>query len=95
MSVSTPLVCPKCGSGMAAYERNGIVIDQCTSCRGVFLDRGELEHLLDAEAAYVRPATPAPYRPQQHGERSDHHGGRSDQHGGRGRRGGFLGNLFD
>ena len=47
-----PLVCPKCGSDMRAYERNGVTIDQCTGCRGIFLDRGELERLTDAEAAF-------------------------------------------
>ena len=48
------LVCPKCQSPMTSYERNGITIDQCTGCRGVFLDRGELERLVDAEGAYYQ-----------------------------------------
>lgn len=45
---------------MRSYERNGITIDQCTECRGIFLDRGELERLVDAEAAYYgdRPSAP-------------------------------------
>src|SRR6266511_4223862 len=38
---------------MRSYERSGITVDQCTQCRGVFLDRGELERLIDAEAAYA------------------------------------------
>ncbi len=46
------LTCPKCHGVMRSYERNGVVVDQCTGCRGIFLDRGELETLLDAEAAY-------------------------------------------
>jgi Zn-finger nucleic acid-binding protein len=37
---------------MRSYERNGVTIDQCTNCRGLFLDRGELERLVDAEGAY-------------------------------------------
>ena len=53
----TPLVCPKCGSDMRAYERNGVTIDQCTGCRGIFLDRGELEKLTDAEAAFYGSRT--------------------------------------
>lgn len=36
---------------MRSYERSGIAIDQCTECRGVFLDRGELERLIVAESA--------------------------------------------
>ena len=35
---------------MRAYERSGITVDHCAECRGIFLDRGELERLLDAEA---------------------------------------------
>lgn len=44
------LVCPKCGGTMRARERRGVVIDLCSECRGVFLDRGELDRLLDLEA---------------------------------------------
>ncbi len=55
------LVCPKCGSEMRSYERNGITVDQCTGCRGLFLDRGELERLIDAESQfYERERAPAP-----------------------------------
>ena len=46
------LTCPKCESPMRSYERSGITVDQCTGCRGVFLDRGELERLVDAEGTY-------------------------------------------
>ena len=48
----TTLTCPKCTASMRVYERNGIVIDQCTECRGVFLDRGELERLIEAENGF-------------------------------------------
>jgi len=37
---------------MRQYERNGVTIDQCSECRGIFLDRGELEKLTDAETSY-------------------------------------------
>lgn len=88
--VQGSLTCPKCGGAMRSYERSGITVDQCTECRGVFLDRGELERLIDAEAASYedREAAPAP---------QGHEGRRSEGHGapGRGRRGGFLGNLFE
>jgi Zn-finger nucleic acid-binding protein len=46
------LVCPKCESPMRSYERSGVTVDQCTGCRGVFLDRGELERLVDAEGSF-------------------------------------------
>lgn len=38
---------------MLTYARNGITIDQCTACRGIFLDRGELERLISAESSYL------------------------------------------
>ena len=50
------LICPKCQSPMRSYERNGVTIDQCTGCRGLFLDRGELERLVDAEGSYYQQA---------------------------------------
>ncbi|THV39687.1 zf-TFIIB domain-containing protein [Glycomyces buryatensis] len=61
------MLCPKCQNLMKQYERNGVVVDQCGDCKGIFLDRGELEHLLDAEAAYnsrgaVAPPPPPPPR---------------------------------
>jgi Zn-finger nucleic acid-binding protein len=37
---------------MRSYERNGVTVDQCTECRGIFLDRGELERLVDAENSH-------------------------------------------
>jgi Zn-finger nucleic acid-binding protein len=49
---------------MRQYERSGVHVDQCSECRGIFLDRGELERLVDAEAAYhSAPARSAPAAP--------------------------------
>jgi uncharacterized protein len=52
--VATDLICPKCQGRMRTYERSGVTLDQCTECRGIFLDRGELEHLVDAEQGWQR-----------------------------------------
>ncbi|NES16221.1 MULTISPECIES: zf-TFIIB domain-containing protein [Micromonospora] len=58
------LTCPKCHGDMRQYERSGVIIDQCGECRGIFLDRGELEKLFEAEANWNRqhaaPQQPAP-----------------------------------
>uniref|UniRef100_UPI003F82A599 TFIIB-type zinc ribbon-containing protein n=1 Tax=Actinosynnema sp. TaxID=1872144 RepID=UPI003F82A599 len=62
---------------MRTYERNGVHIDQCTECRGVFLDRGELERLVDAEARWYGDETAPGGRSQPH-DRADaqgHHPG--------------------
>jgi Zn-finger nucleic acid-binding protein len=68
------LTCPKCHGPMRTYERNGVHVDQCTECRGIFLDRGELERLIDAENDWhERPRDDRESRqhaappPQQHG----------------------------
>ena len=53
------LTCPKCRGAMRTYERSGVTVDQCGECRGIFLDRGELERLVDAEQGWQR-GNPAP-----------------------------------
>jgi Zn-finger nucleic acid-binding protein len=59
------MTCPKCHGDMRQYERSGVTIDQCTECRGVFLDRGELEKLFDAEANWSKQQGAQAQRPQQ------------------------------
>jgi len=54
------LTCPKCQGTMRTYERNGVHVDQCTECRGIFLDRGELERLVTAESHWQGTAAAAP-----------------------------------
>jgi uncharacterized protein len=57
--VATDLICPKCQGNMRTYERSGVTVDQCGECRGIFLDRGELERLVDAEQGW-QSSPPAP-----------------------------------
>ena len=89
------MTCPKCQGQMRNYERNGINVDQCTECRGLFLDRGELEHLVQAEGSfYGHSESPAPRAPDpSHG-----HGHGTYQHHGKEykkRKKHFLEELFD
>jgi len=51
--IMAQLSCPKCTAPLRRFERSGVVIERCTECRGVFLDRGELEHLIEAEGALL------------------------------------------
>ncbi|PNG16103.1 zf-TFIIB domain-containing protein, partial [Streptomyces cahuitamycinicus] len=44
--------CPKCRAPMHTYNRNGVQIEQCSGCRGIFLDYGELESLTRLEAQW-------------------------------------------
>jgi Zn-finger nucleic acid-binding protein len=52
------LMCPNCNEGMQEIRRNEVEIDVCPKCRGVWLDRGEMEKLMHTaravEAEYER-----------------------------------------
>ncbi|MFF8194339.1 zf-TFIIB domain-containing protein [Streptomyces bobili] len=56
--------CPKCHAPMHTYNRNGVQIEQCSNCRGIFLDYGELEALTRVESQWTQPAPPPPAAPQ-------------------------------
>lgn len=97
--------CPVCNTqALVMSERQGIEIDYCPQCRGVWLDRGELDKIIErsmAAAAPVRAATPPPAAVQHRDTRhlgqkppGDAHYG--DQHGYRKKKKeSFLSDLFD
>ena len=77
------LMCPNCNEGMQEVRRNEVQIDVCPKCRGVWLDRGELEKLLhsarEVEADYEREREswmrqPPASQPQHHPSGYGHHG---------------------
>jgi len=70
------LTCPKCHGTMRTYERNGVHVDQCTDCRGIFLDRGELDQLIDAENTWHQGSG------RQQAQAAGHQQGGYQQHGG-------------
>jgi Zn-finger nucleic acid-binding protein len=53
------MACPKCGGEMHTVERNGVTIEQCRKCHGIFLDRGEFEQLLSRESSYLGDESPS------------------------------------
>ncbi len=56
--------CPVDGDTLVMTERSGVEIDYCPKCRGVWLDRGELDKILDRAAPPVPPVALAePVRP--------------------------------
>jgi Zn-finger nucleic acid-binding protein len=90
-------------------DKGGVHIDQCQGCRGIWLDRGELERIVGAESSYYGgQAAPQAYRPDSP---KPHRGGYADSpkpyRGGgyadsprpygrqQHRKRGFLENLFD
>jgi Zn-finger nucleic acid-binding protein len=65
------LTCPKCGGDMHATQRNGVTIEQCRKCHGIFLDRGEFEQLMGREASFLGNGETLPgYTPGDSGRAS-------------------------
>ncbi len=47
--------CPSCNTALTMSERSGIEIDYCPQCRGVWLDRGELDKIIERSASESMP----------------------------------------
>src|SRR5581483_488967 len=99
--------CPACQTPLQMADRQGVEIDYCPACRGVWLDRGELDKIIERVAA-VAPAAPAVrgappadrprYRPDDdHGRRVRYYDrdDRYDDDYRKRKRRGLLGELFD
>ncbi len=101
----TEMKCPVCaGIDLKIAERQGVEIDYCPECRGVWLDRGELDKIIersDAQtAAYTQPQTQIQpqflqtgHTQQQHGKQhhDDHRYGQNGQY----RKKSWISELFD
>jgi len=74
--------CPVCKDPkLVISERQGIEIDYCPDCRGVWLDRGELDKLIEKSVADMAPppAAAAPVREAQYDRRDDRRDNRYDE----------------
>ena len=50
--------CPIDGTQLVITDRSGVEIDYCPQCRGVWLDRGELDKIIERASAYAAPPPP-------------------------------------
>lgn len=81
--------CPVCTeTQLALTERQGIEIDYCPACRGVWLDRGELDKLIERGATQATGQAPVQRQPDC---QDSHHGGGYSRH----RKKSWLGEIFD
>lgn len=82
--------CPIDGTALVMTDRSGVEIDYCPSCRGVWLDRGELDKIIERSVPQAAPPPPPPpsrgYEERGYDERS---------YKKKKKRGGFLEDLFD
>ena len=103
--------CPKCNIALSMADRQGVEIDFCPQCRGVWLDRGELDKIIERSGLTAAPAMahppggmPPPMPPPQRDYRRNdddddddyrHRGQAGYDSHGRKKKKGFLGDLFD
>ena len=92
-----PMACPVDGTTLTMSERSGIEIDYCPTCRGVWLDRGELDKIIERSGAAPAAPQPAPApasgpwnAPQPHAGQGHGYHGKPYK-----RRKSFLEELFD
>lgn len=98
MNTHARMMCPTCNVSLSMASRQGVEIDFCPQCRGVWLDRGELDKIIERSAAEMVPA-PQPSGARDYDDDRRGHGG----HGGHGggyskhgsRRKSWLHELFD
>lgn len=94
------MLCPADGTPLTMSERSGIEIDYCPQCRGVWLDRGELDKIIErnAEAGAAprqQQQSAPPPQPQAHWGQPPHPGQGHYGHKHHKRRKSFLEELFD
>lgn len=87
------MLCPIDKTPLVMSERQSIEIDYCPTCRGVWLDRGELDKIIERSGAGIS-AQAAPERPRA-AEGGGHRGYSHEQHGYKKRRKSFLEEIFD
>lgn len=85
--------CLNCNVTLLIAERHGVAIDYCPECRGVWLDRGKLDKIIEKCTAAAAPTRQQPeYYPDQHRHDHEHD---HDRYGSHGKRRGWLSDLFD
>jgi Zn-finger nucleic acid-binding protein len=102
MTSAAGMPCPVCRVSLVMSERQGVEIDYCPQCRGVWLDRGELDKIIERSAQDAPPAAPLQQPSfsnsqydQGHDRRYAQPYGHGNQHGHPKRKKSFLEELFD
>jgi uncharacterized protein len=81
--------CPTCNVVLQMTERQGVEIDYCPKCRGVWLDRGELDRIIERAVSERRSADLGDRKNESYGHQEERH-----QQGNHKKKG-FFGDLFD
>ncbi|HEU4634004.1 MAG TPA: zf-TFIIB domain-containing protein [Flavisolibacter sp.] len=86
--------CPNCNETLIMADRQGVEIDYCPNCRGVWLDRGELDKIIERSAAYSGPPDTERQEDKykQYPQQGGHHNDPYYKHK---KKKGFLSDFFD
>jgi Zn-finger nucleic acid-binding protein len=92
--------CPIDKVDLVMADRNGIEIDYCPKCRGVWLDRGELDKIIERAGTAMQPAAPEPRSEREYRGDRDYRGDKDYRHEHHGRpyhkkKKSFLDDIFD
>lgn len=91
--------CPHCQETLHMTHREGIEIDYCPECRGVWLDRGELDKLIERSESWSGGGQAAPAREEYREPQSEEYRDRDDRRSGapqkKRRKSSFVGDLFE
>lgn len=85
--------CPVCNVALTMAERQGVEIDYCPKCRGVWLDRGELDKIIQRSAAVSEPEYESERHREHHYVKHDDDDDHYKRYGRK--RKSFLGEIFD
>ena len=83
--------CPVCSIDLTMTDRQGVEIDYCSKCRGVWLDRGELDKIIERSDALEPRSRSDEVDHDHHGEHYRH----GEHHSKYRKRQGFLGRMLD
>ena len=87
------MLCPVCRVPLAMSDRQGIEIDYCPQCRGVWLDRGELDKIVERSGPAAAPAREAPPQNAYPGQAPQY--GHKAQYGYKKKQKSWLHDIFD
>ena len=86
--------CPTCDEVLIMTVREGVEIDYCPKCRGVWLDRGELDKIIEKSLG-SQPRFQEGFKDDYKHDHDHDHDGHYDQNYKRKKKGGFLSDMFD
>lgn len=94
--VKEGMLCPVCRTDLMMTDKQGVEVDYCPRCRGVWLDRGELDKIVERSAGGPSGASPrSGGREYERRQGRDYGDEREDSDRRQGRRGSWLEDIFD